>query len=291
MISLKNCFALAIGCLVLTGAVVQAAPIDPNVSITGSADLDTGNTGAFDQASIGGTIFVVSGGTTTTSTYSDAGSGTATVVGADPLNGSLTDTGDGFGATGSATATGNVNDDGEFFAGLDIAMTITNNSGTDIFQVTIVTTFRNEVDSSGADAYADSEFTLDRRLLPALPPGTEEFFTHLVTDTINGNEVGGNPVAGLGGPLTDSGTDTLVLTLNPGDSYVIEGDWTMDGGAFWDNPGDSFADLDLFSVSLTITEVLNISNPIPEPGTLALLGLGLVGLGGAVIRKRRKKTA
>ena len=70
--------------------------------------------------------------------------------------------------------------------------------------------------------------------------------------TINGNEVGGNFVGGLlGGPLTDSGTDTLVLTLNPGDTYVIEGDWTMDGGAFWGDPGDSFADLDLFSVTLS----------------------------------------
>ena len=261
MPSSNNCIALAVGLLALAGAIAEAAPIDPNISITGSADLDTGNTGSFDQADIGGTMFIVSGGTTTTSTYSDTGSGSPTVVGSDPLSGTLTDTGDGFGATGSATATGNAADDGEFFAGLDIVMTIANTHATDIFQVTIVTTFTNEVDSSGADAYVDSEFTLDRRLLPAPPPGTEEFFTQLVTDTVNGNEVGGNPVSGLGGPLTDSGTDTLVLTLNPGDTYVIEGDWTMDGGAFWDSPDSSLAGLDFFGVTLTVTDVRNISNP------------------------------
>lgn len=286
MPSLKSCFALAFGCLVLTGAVVQAAPIDPNVAVTGGVTYDTAAHDVF-QANLSGTLTRTVGGTTGTTNYSDNGSGL--VIGTNPLNGTLTDTGDGFGATGAAGATGDsTGDDHEFETGIDIVMQITNNHGTDVFQVTITTAYAHTVDSSGTDAYVDSEFTLDSRLLPAAPPGTEEFFTHLVTDTVNGNEVGGSPVAGLGGPLADSGTDVLVLTLNPGDTYIVEGDWSLAGGAFAD--ATSFAGLEEFQATLTITDVRNISTFIPEPGTLALLGLGLVGLGGAVIRKRRKKT-
>ena len=37
------------------------------------------------------------------------------------------------------------------------------------------------------------------------------------------------------------------------------------GGAYWGSPDNSFADLDLFSVTLTITEVQKISNPLSPP--------------------------
>ena len=177
-----------------TGAVAEAAPIDPDISISGGATLDTGATGAFDDASLSGTLTRIVGGSTTTTNYSDSGAGL--VVGPNPLNGTLTDTGDGFGCTGVAEATGSAAADGEFEAGIDIVMSITNSSLTDIFQVTILTTFANSVDSSGDDAYTDSEFTLDSRLSTIPPPGTEEFFTHLVTDTVNGNEVGGKQEGG-----------------------------------------------------------------------------------------------
>ena len=260
--------------LIFTGAAAEAALINPNIVITGSATLATGATGAFDDASLSGTMTRTVGGTTTTTPYSD--SGTGLVVGANPLNGTLTDTGDGFGCTGVAAATGSSANDGEFEAGIDLVMAIANNSATDIFQVTVLTTFTNSVDSAGDDAYADSEFTLDSRLSTVPPPGTEEFFTQLVTDTVNGNEVGGNPVSGFGGPLSDTGTHTLVLTLNPGDTYIVAGDWTMAGGAYF-NPGDSEALLDDFSVTMTIQEV------IPEPSSIAMIGL----VGGCAVGVRR----
>ena len=255
-------FSVCVLVAALTGALAEAAPIDPNITITGSATYDTGFS-FVDNASHSGTMTVTVGGATTTTNYLDG------TVGANPLNGTLTDTGDGFGCTGFASASAAV-DDAEFGIGIDITMTIANTSLTDIYDVTIGIAYGNTVDSAGTDAYVDSEFTLDRT-----PPGIEEFFTDLITDTVNGNEVGGNPVSGFGGPLTDSGTDTLVLTLNPGDSYVIDGDWTMEGGAYAD--ATSVAFLDDFYVQLTIVDV------IPEPTTL-----GLLLIGGLALLKLRK---
>ena len=268
---------LALGFLMMTGAAAEAAPIDPNISISGSADYD-GGAGGFsfvDNATQSGTMTVTVGGTTTTTTYGATSTGflEGSTVGADPLMGTLTDIGDGFGVTGTASGSG-ATDNAEFAIGADVVMTITNTSALDIFQVTVGIAYGNMVNSGGTDAYVDSEFTLDSRLLPAPPPGTEEFFTDLITDTVNGNEVGGIPTGGFGGPLADSGTDTLVLTLNPGDSYILEGDWTMEGGTF---TAESEAFLNDFDVQLTIDEV------VPEPATLGLLFIG----GLALLRRRR----
>ena len=41
----------------------------------------------------------------------------------------------------------------------------------------------------------------------------------------------------------------LVLTLLPGESYILEGDWTMEGGAFGD--ATSNASVDDFDVMVT----------------------------------------
>jgi hypothetical protein len=271
----KSYIVLALGFLLLAGIPAVAAPIDPAITVTGSVTYDTGYS-FVDNASQSGAMTRTIGGSTTTTTYSASSPGVmpGSTIGSNPLSGTLTDTGDGFGVAGTASAPVTP-DDGEFAVGIDIAMTITNNSATDVFQVTIVTTFGNTVDSFGGDAYVDSEFTLDQRLSSQPAPGTEEFFTALFTDTVNGNEVGGVPVPGFGGPLTDIGVDTLVLTLNPGESYIVEGDWTMEGGAY-DSASGAF--LDEFYVNLAISDVT------PEPATLLLLTLG-----GMVVQGRRRR--
>src|SRR3569833_3154405 len=84
-------FAAAVGALSMTNAL--AVPIDPNISISGSASFDTTNSGApTGDATQGGTLTSIIGGATTTTTISGT-----TVTGANPLAGSVTDIGDGFG--------------------------------------------------------------------------------------------------------------------------------------------------------------------------------------------------
>ena len=256
---------VALCALALISVSAHAVPIASDITVTGSVTYDTAFSESIDAASHSGTMTATVGGATTTTTYADG-----TSAGANPLTGSLTDIGDGFGMTGLASATGDVNGDGEFAIGIDLLMTIANASLTDTYQVTLQIVFDNSADSSGPDAYVDSEFTVDSRLSTDPAPGTEEFFTHVVTDTLD-----------TGGPVSESGIDTIVLTLNPGATLLIEGDWTMDGGAYEDS-GDSLASLDNFNASITVSDVENITEPpdptVPAPATLALLSGGLFGL-------------
>ncbi len=258
MSSLKNCIAL--GFLMFTCAFAEAASIGPDVSVTGSVTYDTGS--FVYNASHSGTMTATVGGATTTTTYSANSTGflVGSAIGASPLMGVLTDTDDGFGITGAASGLGAI-DDAEFGIGIDVTMTISNTSPTSIYQVTVGIDYRNSVDSVGTDAYVDSEFMLFQRAAGDPPPGTEKFYTYLLTDTVNGNESGENSGLGFGGPLSDIGTDTLVLTLNPGDAIIIDGDWTMEGGAFVD--ATSEASLYDFNVQLTIQDV-----HILDPGLL-----------------------
>ena len=253
--------------------LASATPFDSNIAISGSAEFDsTGNPSApTGNATQSGTLTRIIGGTTTTTTLN----GTV-VTGADPLTGSLTDFGDGFGI--ALNASGSFNDAtaeiDELFG--DYLFTITNNSLIDTFIVNLKLAFDNRVDASGDDAFAQSEISLDN-----VTSAAEIFFSDLSSDTVNGNEKYvfpsfTNVASGSGGALTDIGSLILSFTLAPG-AVVNLGDGSfelnVDGGVF--TPGSFSAAV---STLLTVDSVVKQQTPpptVPEPETLFLLGAGL----------------
>src|SRR3569623_3194283 len=122
-------FAAAVGALSMTNAL--AVPIDPNISISGSASFDTTNSGApTGDATQGGTLTSIIGGATTPTTISGT-----TVTGASPLAGSVTDIGAGIGIafSGSGAYSGGASAVGPVFG--DFSFTLSNASLADAYAV------------------------------------------------------------------------------------------------------------------------------------------------------------
>jgi hypothetical protein len=216
-------FILALG-LALASVQVLAYPIPEAVVITGSTTYDTGS--SFSQppnsSHVGSIALTVDGASNATAFADGAATGT------NPLADTFAATGDGVSIIGAGSVPGTA----EFLAGVDTEITLVNNSPTETYEIALAITFANRADANGVNSYLYSEFTIDQG-------PSEVFFTDVQSDTVFGDELNGVQQGTFGAPVRDSGMETLVLTLPPGASTVLNGSWTLEGGVF--SPGSSAA--------------------------------------------------
>ncbi len=210
-------------CLFLVNPTLLHADVmlPTGLAISGSFLFDTVDSQAVNDVTQSGTFYSSVGGVggTPTDSRSYTGDSSATpLILADFTHhgGGVIGSGDGFGGTAIVSASSS---SGEADARADVdvfPIGVTNTSGSTTFTVTFAVEFAHEVDAAGADAYLYSD--LDVEL-----DSVEIFNSTIVSDTLLGNF----PAGGFGGPVSASGTYLFDVVLAPGESSVIEFDYTM----------------------------------------------------------------
>jgi hypothetical protein len=268
----KNVSAVLLSCGMAVGGsgVAHAIPFTTDLFITADTSFDTGYASVSGGATQSGNFSVKVGGVSSISTFSGT-----TVSGANPLSGTLTDFGDGVGSSVQAGAFAG----GDLFGmGNNTNLNLKNVSTTDTYKVTFKVAFANMVNASGADAYVHSEFDVRD------PGNVELFFTDVTSDTVFGNQKNGVP-GGPGGIVSDTGNFFFDVTIDPSQLLTYTSMSTLfNNSGVYSSTGNASADFSAFLSVDSVTDLTRQPPAVPEPGTMALLCVGLFGI---VVTRRR----
>lgn len=264
-----------------------AAAFDSNIVIRGSAEFDSSGSPAdpVNATQAGSLTSIIAGSTSTTTLVG------STVTGPDPLSGTLSQIGDGFGINLSASGTGGTEPSGISPLFGDLTFSIENKSAVDSFVVNLQFHYSHQVEAIDTRELNDNGEFAHSQIAFFKADGSELVFSKVVSDTLFGNEkfIPSSPNtdigSGIGGALSDVGTLLLSFLLNPGD-LINFGDSNPDLKIF------GGADSGRFSINasslITVDSVTKqTNNTVPEPETLWLLAIGLV----SVISSRRRHHA
>ncbi len=203
--------------LAITARAGISVVADPEHSVPSSPA--TGN------ATQGATVSMIAGGVNS----SVAVDSNLAVTGKLPLSGSLLEPGDGVGIASTMSGV----DDGRPAAsdGLfgDYALTLRNNSSTDAYKLSLKIDYSNSVQASGPAAPPDGAFNIG--LITLSNGGATLFSTSLTSDTAFGDKNDVTFTGASGQPLSDSGTRTVEVSLQPGQTVELQGQHDLRGGA------------------------------------------------------------